>query len=112
MGGQSLEESVEGFAGEAPVEGFGGVVVAILEGEQPVGKFVEVVEVLGFDDLALHDGEEDLHLVEPTGVHRRCTSSAVGHASRIGRWIAARCVRNRYPRPRTPVWRLRRARWS
>ncbi len=40
-----------------------------LEGEQPVGHFVEVGEVVGGEDLALDGGEVDLHLIEPGSVH-------------------------------------------
>ena len=68
MRGEALQEPVERFAGEAPVEGFDGGVVAILEGEQSLLQAVEVVEVLGLDDLALHDGEEDFDLVQPARV--------------------------------------------
>ena len=46
--------------GELPCEGPGGGVVAPLEGGQPVLDLVEVGEVVGRDDFALHDGEEDL----------------------------------------------------
>jgi hypothetical protein len=47
------------------LKGPGGVVVAVLEGGQPVLHLVQVGEVVGRDDFALHDGEEDLHLVQP-----------------------------------------------
>src|SRR4051794_961843 len=44
--GEPLEQPVERLAGVAPVEGFGGGVVALLEGQQPCGELVEVGEVL------------------------------------------------------------------
>ena len=46
--------------GELPSEGPGGLVVATLEGDQPVFDLVKTGEVVGCDHLALHDGEEDL----------------------------------------------------
>ncbi len=80
VGGDLGEVPVEGSSGEAPVEGCGGGVVAVLEGQQPVGQDVEVGEVLGLDNFSLHDGEEDLDLVQPGAWIGRCTSSAVGQA--------------------------------
>jgi hypothetical protein len=45
-------------------EALGGVVVAAFEVGQPVLDLVEVGEVVGCDDLALHDGKADLDLAE------------------------------------------------
>ncbi len=68
VGSDPLEELVEVVSGEAPVEWSGDGIVAVLEGGQALGDLVGVGEVVGVDDLALHDGEVDLALVEPGGV--------------------------------------------
>src|SRR6266542_6768075 len=48
------EQVVEVGGGELPLEGPGGGVVALLEAGQPLADLVEVGEVVGRDDLALH----------------------------------------------------------
>jgi hypothetical protein len=70
VGGEPLEQAVEGLAAEVPVEGFGGGVVGHLEDQQPLGQLLQVGEVLWLDHLALDDGEVDLFLVQPVGVDR------------------------------------------
>ena len=57
-------------AGESPLKGTGGLLVVILEGEQPLLEFGQGGEVIGSEDLALHDGEVDLDLIEPTSMDR------------------------------------------
>jgi hypothetical protein len=54
--------------GELPLERLCCGVVAVFECSKPVPDLVEVGEVVGRDDLALHDGEEHLDLVRPGGV--------------------------------------------
>ncbi len=49
----------------------GPVRVAVFEGGESLRDLIEVGEVVGVDDLALHDGEVDLALVQPGGVHRQ-----------------------------------------
>ena len=44
-------------------------IVAGLERGQPFADLIEVGEVVGGHDLALDDGEVDLGLVQPGGVH-------------------------------------------
>jgi hypothetical protein len=66
VAGHALEESAQVVPGESPVEGFRGGVVAVLEGGETVGDLVEVVEVVGGDDFALDDGEDDFDLVRLT----------------------------------------------
>ena len=83
MGGQSVEVGVEVCLGVAPVERAGGGVVSGLEGKQPVFESGEVSEVGGLDDLALHDGEVDLDLVQPGRVDREVDEYGGGQASRI-----------------------------
>jgi hypothetical protein len=65
---ESAGEAVEVGAGELPLERGGDLLVAAAELEQGALKGVEVGEVVGGDDLALHDGEVDFGLVEPAGV--------------------------------------------
>ena len=60
---ESGQQIVQGGCGELPLERLCRRVVAVFEGSEPVGDLVEVGEVVGCHDLALHDGEVDLHLV-------------------------------------------------
>lgn len=69
VGGDAVEEPVEAGAGEFPVEGYGGGVVAGLEGQYPFGEGVEVGQVVGCEHLALQDGVEDFDLVQPGRVY-------------------------------------------
>jgi hypothetical protein len=63
VAGDALEEPGQVLSGESPVERLRQGVVAILEGGETLGDLVEVVEVVGGDDFALDDGEDDLDLV-------------------------------------------------
>ena len=54
------------------------VVVAVLEGGEAVGDLVEVGEVVGGDDFALDDREDDLDLVQPGGVDGQVDEPQVG----------------------------------
>ena len=56
----------------------GGGVVAGPETQQSVFERGEVGEVGGLDDLALHDGEVDLDLVEPGRVDREVDEHGAG----------------------------------
>ena len=67
---ESLGQAVEVRAGELPLERGGDLLVAAAEREQPLVERVEIGEVVRGEDLALDDGELDLGLVEPAGVHR------------------------------------------
>jgi hypothetical protein len=64
----ACQEAVEVGAGELPVEGPGGGVVVLSEGEDLGGEGLEVLEVVGGEQLALDDGEVDFGLVELGGV--------------------------------------------
>ena len=66
--------------GEFPSEGVGGGVVALLEVSESLFDLVKGGEVVGGNDLALDDGEVDLDLVEPGGVHRGVNHHGVGKA--------------------------------
>src|SRR6266545_5391269 len=68
---ESPEQVVQVGGGEAPVERHRGLLVAVLEAEQPLGHLAKVGEVVGGQDLALHDREVDLDLVQPRGVDRQ-----------------------------------------
>ena len=52
---QAAQKSTEVGTGELPFEGLGDGFVRGLEGEKPVGDFVEVGEVVGREHLPLHD---------------------------------------------------------
>ena len=56
----ACQEAVEVGTGELPAEGPGGGVVVLLEGEDLGGELIEVLEVVGGEELALDDGEVDL----------------------------------------------------
>src|SRR5262249_10234209 len=64
VGGEAVEEFIEVFGGIPPVEWSGGEVVVVLEGFQSGFDVGEVVEVVGSDDFALHDGEVKLRRIE------------------------------------------------
>ena len=81
MGGEAFEEFVECFAAEAPIKRDCCAVVTALEGQESFHKLGEVLEVLGFDDFALHDGEEDLDLVQPGCVDGQVDEFRVGQVS-------------------------------
>src|SRR5579859_6609355 len=78
MHGDSLEEPARVVSGESPVERIGQVVVAVLEGGEPVGDLVEVEKVVGGDDFALDDEEDDLDLIQPRRVDRQVDEPQVG----------------------------------
>ncbi len=68
VSGDAFEGGGEVGFGVAPVEGPGGEVVQLFECGEPVGDVVEVVEIVGCDDFALHDGKVDFDLVDPARV--------------------------------------------
>jgi hypothetical protein len=78
--GDALEHAGEVVSGESPVERLGDGVVAVLEGGETVGDLVEIVKVVGGDDFALDDREDDLDLVEPGCVLGRWMSRRLGQA--------------------------------
>ncbi len=65
---EAVEQRGEIVAGEAPVEGLRGLVPVVFEIVECARDVGEVLEVIGFEHLALDDREEDLELVEPAGV--------------------------------------------
>ena len=73
-----LEQDIEIGAREGPLEGLGGLLIALLEPQQLCSKCGEVGKVVGREHLALDDREVDLDLVEPTGVDRSVDEDEVG----------------------------------
>ncbi|MFB7323588.1 MULTISPECIES: hypothetical protein [unclassified Streptomyces] len=68
IGGVRVEpgqQIVQVGGGELPLERLCRGVVAVFECSEPVPDLAEVGEVVGRDDLALDDREEDLDLVDP-----------------------------------------------
>ena len=47
------------------------MLVVLLELKKSVCEYAQGAEVVGGEDLALHDGEVDFNLVEPTGMDRQ-----------------------------------------
>jgi hypothetical protein len=90
------EQVVEVGAGELPVERRAGGLPVVLEGDDAVGDGVEVVEVVGGQDLALDDREVDLDLVEP-----RCVDGQV-HELAVGQALAIRSM-EAWPRCEEPL---------
>ena len=64
---ESPEQVLQVSSGEAPIERHRGLLVAALEADQPPLDLNEIQEVVGGQDLALHDREVDLDLVQPGG---------------------------------------------
>ena len=61
---------MEVLAGELPLERLGDLLEVAAELKQRPFEGVEVGEVVGLEHFALGNGEVDLRLVEPAGVHR------------------------------------------
>jgi hypothetical protein len=69
----TCQEAVEVAAGELPVEGPGGRVVVLLEGEDLTGELIEVLEVVGGQELS------DAALVpHPRQQHIRHVEAGIG----------------------------------
>ena len=65
------QKHVQVTAGEGPLEGSGGALIAALEGHQTAFEGSQIGKVARREELALNDGEVDLNLVEPAGMDRR-----------------------------------------
>jgi hypothetical protein len=68
VGGQALHQLGEVGAGELPLEGRGRLLVAALEGEQPLLDGSKAGEVVGGQEFPLDHREYELDLVQPRGV--------------------------------------------
>src|SRR4030095_12955696 len=75
---ESPEQVLQVSSGEAPVERHRGLLVAALEADQPPLDLNEIQEVVGGQDLALHDREVDLDLVQPGGMDWQVDQGEVG----------------------------------
>src|SRR5215468_4633874 len=75
---QTLEEIGQVGLGKPPVERPGPAVGQLLIQPQPQLDLGQVGEVIGREDFALYHREVDLHLVEPTCMHRRVYQDGVG----------------------------------
>ncbi len=65
----AVQEIVEVAAGVAPIDRSGSLLPGGLEGSDPRGELVEVVEVPRGQCFALQDREVDLDLIEPGGMY-------------------------------------------
>jgi len=72
------EECVQIAACEGPLEGFGGPLIAGLEGHHVALQVGLALEITRGEQLALNDREVRLDLVEPTGMNRRMNQNDVG----------------------------------
>ena len=54
---------------ELPLEGLRRCFPVVLKIEETFGDGIQIGEVVRSENLALHDREVDLHLVEPTGMN-------------------------------------------
>src|SRR5260370_18091890 len=102
------EEFVQVGAGEGPLKGTCGLLVVVLEGEQTLLEVGEGGEVIGSEDLALDDGEIDLDLIEPAGMHRGVDQDNRGPrgAQAVGGFLASvggTVVGNPQDTPRTAI---------
>ena len=64
------KQAVKIVAGEGPLEGPGGFLIALLEAHDLAFESGRRGEVVGIEDLALDNREIDLDLIEPAGMHR------------------------------------------
>jgi len=78
MVGDLLDHGVELGAGEGPLEWLGDGAVVLAEVHDAPGELGQAGEVVGGQRFALHDGEVDLDLVDPRGVHRQVDQPGVG----------------------------------
>ena len=78
-------------AGEGPLEGRCRSLIVALEGKEPLFEFGQRREIVGREDLPLHDGEIDFDLIEPTGVDRSVDQDGIGPfvAQTVGGFLAA-----------------------
>ena len=88
---ESGQQIVQVGGGELPLEWLCRGVVAVFEGSESVPDLGKVGEVVGRDDLALDDGEVDLHLVQPRSVDRGVDHDCVGERAGqpVGSLLAA-----------------------
>ena len=92
--GRSIEFCQKGckiLAGEGPLQGNGDLFIAVWKGQQTLFHFWERGEVIGRKDRALHHGEVDFDLIQPTRVQGRVDQDhgrPLGAQSMGGFWAA------------------------
>ena len=64
-----MQELMEVFSSKFPLEGLGNGFVVALESFQTVRQRFQVWKIIRREDLALDNGEVNLDLIEPTGMH-------------------------------------------
>jgi len=64
---EPVHQVVEVVSGESPLKGLGDGLIVLLEGQQAVLNVGERAEIVRRQDVALHDREVDLDLVQPAG---------------------------------------------
>jgi hypothetical protein len=97
---ESGQQIVQVGGGEPPLERLCRGVVAVFEGSEPVPDLGQVGEVVGREDLALHDGEVNLDLVQSRGVQagalseiqERCCQDLIASWSSQRRTVEAEIV--------------------
>src|SRR5215469_9698598 len=72
------EENRQVFASESPLKRRSRFLVPSLKGQQALFQFLKGVEVVGCEHLPLDNGEVNLNLIEPTGMHRGMYEEKVG----------------------------------
>src|SRR6266849_3153021 len=77
----ACQKGIEVSAGELPLERRGALLVVCLEAKESIGDLGERGEVVRGEHLALNDGEIDLDLVEPAGMHRTMNRDDVVESS-------------------------------
>jgi len=80
MGTNLGEELPEVGARELPLERTGDGFIVLLEAQEPLLELRQGAQVVWRQDLTLEDGEVDLDLIEPTGVHGRMNGNDAGPA--------------------------------
>ena len=73
-------EFIQVFGGEGPLERSGRLFIALLETQESVLQLSQREEIVGCENLALHDREINLDLIEPAGVHRSVDGNYRGPA--------------------------------
>jgi hypothetical protein len=74
------DQFIQVFAGEGPLERSGRLFIAFLETQESVLQRSQRPEIVGRENLALHDREINLDLIEPAGVHRSVNGNNRGPA--------------------------------
>jgi len=82
----SFKAFLEISSSELPRERLGYFLIIVLEAQQPFGQGIFVGHVQGCQNLALDDGEIDLNLIQPTGMHGQRDRYGIGIHITQPRW--------------------------